>query len=156
MLAVVGVVLRWFSLSFVVPALIAVPATGSPAPFLLSGLATAAAGVALGRLAGRGGSEDEPLGLREAFLLLALLWLLVPAFGALPFLIGEVDQLGRPVDAYFEAVSGFTATGASVLADPERLDRAMQLWRQLSHWLGGMGIIVLAIAVLPRLRVGGR
>lgn len=152
----VGVLLRWISLSFAAPALVALLAAESPLPFLLSGLATAAAGAGLVGLARRRGRDEETLGVREGFLLVAVLWLLVPTFGALPFLIGGVDQLDRPVDAYFEAASGFTATGASVLTDVERLGRAMQFWRQLSHWLGGMGIIVLAIAVLPRLRVGGR
>jgi trk system potassium uptake protein TrkH len=90
------------------------------------------------------------------FLVVALVWLLVPAFGALPFLLGGAKQLRDPVDAYFESLSGFTATGATVLAHVEALGRGMLFWRQLTHWLGGMGIIILAIAVLPRLRVGGR
>jgi trk system potassium uptake protein len=74
----------------------------------------------------------------------------------LPFVLGDVDALSSPVDAYFEAISGFTATGATVLPDIESLDRSMLFWRQLTQWLGGMGIIILAIAVLPKLRVGGR
>ena len=53
-------------------------------------------------------------------------------------------------------MSGFTATGATCVTDVEELDRSMLFWRQLSHWLGGMGIIVLAVAILPRLRIGGR
>ena len=88
--------------------------------------------------------------------MVALIWLLVPAFGALPFVLGAVPQLSRPVDAYFEALSGFTATGATLVPKIEALPRSMLFWRQLSHWLGGMGIIILAVAVLPRLRVGGR
>ena len=60
------------------------------------------------------------------------------------------------MDAYFEAMSGFTTTGATVLAHVDTLGQDMLFWRQLMHWLGGMGIIILAIAVLPRLRVGGR
>ena len=67
-----------------------------------------------------------------------------------------MPQLSNPIDAYFEAVSGFTATGATRAADVEALDRSMLFWRQFSHWLGGMGIIVLAVAILPRLRIGGR
>lgn len=74
----------------------------------------------------------------------------------LPFLLGGVEQLSNPVDAYSESMSGFTATGATVLTHIEALGQAMQFWRQLTHWLGGMGVIILAIAVLPRLRVGGR
>ena len=74
----------------------------------------------------------------------------------LPYLFGGLSQLANPIDAFFESVSGFTATGATVLTDIEGIDRSMVFWRQFSHWLGGMGIIVLAIAVLPRLRIGGR
>ena len=80
----------------------------------------------------------------------------MPIFGALPFILDGGPQLSRPVDAYFEAVSGFTATGATLVPTIEELARSMLFWRQLSHWLGGMGIIVLAVAILPRLRIGGR
>jgi trk system potassium uptake protein len=80
----------------------------------------------------------------------------VPIFGSLPYILDGGPQLSRPVDAYFEAVSGFTATGATLVPDIEALDRAILFWRQLSHWLGGMGIIILAVAILPRLRIGGR
>ncbi len=76
--------------------------------------------------------------------------------GALPYLLSGEPQLDRPVDAYFEAMSGFTTTGASVLTDIAALDRSLLMWRQFTQWLGGMGIIVLALAVLPRLGVGGR
>ena len=65
-------------------------------------------------------------------------------------------QLRNPIDAYFEAMSGMTTTGASVLTDIPALNQSMAMWRQFSQWLGGMGIVVLALAILPRLRVGGR
>jgi trk system potassium uptake protein TrkH len=70
-------------------------------------------------------------------------------------LSGE-EQLASPVDALFESMSGFTTTGASVLTDIPALDNSLLMWRQFTQWLGGMGIIVLALAVLARLRVGGR
>jgi Trk-type K+ transport system membrane component len=60
------------------------------------------------------------------------------------------------VDALFEAMSGMTTTGSSVVADVSTLDKSLSMWRQFTQWFGGMGIIVLALAVLPRLRVGGR
>ena len=66
------------------------------------------------------------------------------------------SQLSHPVDAYFEGMSGFTTTGASVVTDFDEINRSLGIWRQFTQWLGGMGIIVLAIAVLPRLRIGGR
>ena len=62
----------------------------------------------------------------------------------------------EPVDALFEGMSGFSTTGATVVTNVDALDRSLLIWRQLSQWLGGMGIIVLALAVLPRLRIGGR
>ena len=114
----------------------------------------ALAGLALDQITGeKQGAAVTP---RESFLVVALIWLLVPIFGALPFILDGGPQLNRPVDAYFEAVSGFTATGATLVPHVEALARSMLFWRQLSHWLGGMGIIVLAVAILPRLRIGGR
>jgi trk system potassium uptake protein TrkH len=93
---------------------------------------------------------------REAFLVVALTWLASAFFVSLPYVLADEPQLGSPLNAYFEAMSGMTTTGASVLTDIEALDRSVAIWRQFSQWLGGMGIIVLAIAVLPRLAVGGR
>jgi hypothetical protein len=110
------------------------------------------AGIGLDRLT----PDNQPLRVREGFLVVALAWIVAPLFGALPFLLGGVAQLDRPLDAYFEAVSGLTATGATVVTDVDELGRGMLFWRQLTHWLGGMGIIVLALALLPRLRIGGR
>jgi trk system potassium uptake protein TrkH len=153
-LDLVGGVLTWVGVAFVVPAGVAVGYREPFWPFLAAGALTACVGLALDRLTAAG--KREQVGPREGFLVVALTWLLVPAFGCLPFLLAGVDQLSNPINAYFEAVSGFTATGATVLVDIEALDRSMLFWRQFSHWLGGMGIIVLAVAVLPRLRVGGR
>ncbi len=101
------------------------------------------------------GSRDS-VGVREGFLIVSLTWLLAAALGALPYILSGEDQISSPVDAYFEAMSGFTTTGATVLTDIEALPSSLLIWRQLTQWLGGMGIIVLALAVLPRLRVGGR
>jgi trk system potassium uptake protein len=151
-LGVVGALLAWFAVAFVAPAVVALAVGEPPWPFLVTGLAVAVTGLALKRLTG----QRPPLGVREAFLVVVAVWLVVPAFGALPFMLGHVPQLDHPVDAYFEAMSGFTATGATVLTDMSALGLDMLFWRQLTHWLGGLGIIVLALAVLPRLRIGGR
>src|SRR5690606_30238343 len=151
-LGVVGALLVWFALAFTVPAAVALGTGRPPWPFLAAGAATAVTALLLKRLTGR----RPPLGVREGFLVVVAVWLLVPAFGALPYVLGRVPQLDHPLDAYFEAMSGFTATGATVLTDVEALGPDMLFWRQLTHWLGGMGIIVLALAVLPRLRIGGR
>ena len=150
----VGGVLKYVGAAFLVPAVVAA-GYGEPVwPFLLAGGLTAAFGWVLDRTTGT--KTAELVGPREGFLVVALIWLLVPAFGSLPFVLADVPQLSNPVNAYFEAVSGFTASGATVVPDVETLDRSILLWRQLSHWLGGMGIIILAVAVLPRLRIGGR
>jgi trk system potassium uptake protein TrkH len=151
-LSFVSSVLKYLGAAFLFPAAVALGYSEPVWPFLAAGALTALTGVAGERLT----SAGHGLGPREGFLAVALTWLLVPAFGALPYLFGGVDQLANPVNAYFEAVSGFTATGATVLTDVEALDRSILMWRQFSHWVGGMGIIVLAVAVLPRLRVGGR
>ena len=74
-------------------------------------------------------------------------------FGCLPYLIsGSIPDL---TNAFFETMSGYTATGATILDDIEALPRSIILWRSLTHWMGGMGIIVLAIAILPLLGIGG-
>lgn len=150
----VGGVLKWIAPAFLLPAVVAVGYGESWWPFLAAGAITGLCGLALDQITGeKQGAAVTP---RESFLVVATIWVLVPVFGALPFVLGDVPQLERPVDAFFEAVSGFTATGSTLVADVEALPRSMLFWRQLSHWLGGMGIIVLAVAILPRLRIGGR
>jgi trk system potassium uptake protein TrkH len=151
-LNLVGALIRYLSLTFLFPAAIAVGYDEPAWPFLVAGLITAAAGSGLG-FATRG---KERVGAREGYLVVALVWLLVAAFGCLPYLFSGEDQLSHPVDAYFESMSGFSTTGASVLTDIEGLEHSLAMWRQFTQWLGGMGIIVLALVVLPRLRVGGR
>ena len=153
-LDLVGGVLKWLAPAFLLPAAVAV-GYGDPFwAFLVAGVITGLAGLALDQITGdKRGAAVTP---RESFLVVALIWLLVPIFGALPFILDGGPQLSRPIDAYFEAVSGFTATGATVVPDVEALTRSMLFWRQISHWLGGMGIIILAVAILPRLRIGGR
>lgn len=90
---------------------------------------------------------------REGFAIVTMAWTATALFGALPYLFSGV--LDDPVAAVFEAMSGFTTTGATVFADIEALPHGVLLWRSLTHWIGGMGIIVLVIAVLPYLGVGG-
>src|ERR671919_1867822 len=97
-----------------------------------------------------------PRAVRRATIVVAVIWLLVPLFGALPFVVAGEGTLSGPVNAYFESVSGFTATGATVVSDFDELSRSLGMWRQFTQWLGGMGIVILAIAILPQLRVGGR
>ncbi len=89
---------------------------------------------------------------RDGFLFVALAWVFSSALGALPFTLAGTMTY---VDAFFETISGFTTTGASILTDIEVLPRSLLLWRSTTHWLGGMGIVVLTVAILPLLGVGG-
>lgn len=101
---------------------------------------------------GRGVSEQ--IYWRESLIVAVLIWLVTPAIGALPFLFSHT--LSNPIHAYFEAVSGFTTTGASVIASVEEVDQALLFWRSFIQWLGGIGVVVLFIAILPLLGLGGK
>jgi len=94
-----------------------------------------------------------PFGSREALVIVSGGWLLAGVIGALPYV--ATGALPHFVDALFESVSGFSTTGASVIAEPENLPKSILFWRSTTHWLGGMGIIVLSVAVMPFLGVGG-
>ena len=98
--------------------------------------------------------DDKPyLTNREGFLFVTFTWLMATALGALPLVIsGCVPSY---VDAFYEIMSGFTTTGASILKDVEILPRSLLLWRSTTHWLGGMGIVVLTVAIFPLLGFGG-
>jgi trk system potassium uptake protein TrkH len=150
-LNLVGALIKWVSLAFLFPAVLAV-GYGDPVwPFLTAGGITAACGFGLERMT----AGKERIGAREGYLVISLLWLLIAVFGALPYLFA-VRQLARPTDALFESMSGFSTTSSSVLTDIPALTRSMLMWRQFTVWIGGVGIIVLFLAVLPRLRIGGR
>ncbi|HEX4746987.1 MAG TPA: TrkH family potassium uptake protein [Gaiellaceae bacterium] len=122
-------------------------------PFVVAGVVTSGLGYVLERWTADAAGR---VSVREGFLVVALTWLLAAAFASIPYLFEGGDQLSSPLDAYFEGMSGFTTTGASVVTDYDEINQSLGIWRQFTQWLGGMGIIVLAIAVLPRLRVGGR
>jgi len=119
------------------------------AAILLSAGITAGVGALLHRLTRL---RDE-LRVREALAAVSLAWVLLSLFGALPYLLsGSIPSF---TDAFFETVSGFTTTGATVLADIEALPRGVLFWRSMTHWMGGMGIIVFSLAILPLIGVGG-
>ncbi|WP_462136864.1 TrkH family potassium uptake protein [Candidatus Mycalebacterium sp.] len=104
-------------------------------------------------LATRGKGKTDEIERRDGFLIAVLFWVSASLLGSIPYLLYGVFP--NPVDALFESTAGFTTTGASVIHDIEVLPHGILLWRNLSQWLGGMGIVVLAIAVLPRLSIGG-
>lgn len=116
---------------------------------LLAGLMMRAAVLRVGR--------NLDLQARDGILLVGLVWTILPVFASLPLLV-YFAEVGTPLsftDGYFEAVSGLTTTGATVLSGLDRLPGSINLWRCLLQWLGGMGILVLAVAILPMLGVGG-
>ncbi|HDH58162.1 MAG TPA: TrkH family potassium uptake protein, partial [Bacteroidetes bacterium] len=99
-------------------------------------------------------SDPSPgIQIREGFAVVSLGWISMALFGALPFLIS--GAIPSPTDAIFEAMSGFTTTGASILTDIEAQPKCVLFWRSFTHWLGGMGIIVFSLAILPILGIGG-
>lgn len=95
----------------------------------------------------------EGLNIRQTFLLTVLVWVALPFFGSIPFVIGATNL--SFTNAFFEAMSGLTTTGATVLGGIEALPEGLKLWRGILQWLGGIGIIVVAMVFLPELRVGG-
>ncbi len=98
-------------------------------------------------------SVGHGLTIQQTFLLTTLIWIALPLFGALPFVLGEIGA--RPVDAFFEAMSGMTTTGSTVFSGLDDLPEGLLLWRSMLQWFGGVGIIVVAMVFLPELRVGG-
>ena len=117
--------------------------------FLMSLLITFGSGF-LFLLLGR--SSDNSLSRKDAYLLVTATWIIFSLFGMFPFLIhGSITNL---TDAYFETMSGFTTTGASIIDDVEVLPHGILFWRSLMQWIGGLGIVFFTIAILPSL-VGG-
>lgn len=110
-------------------------------------LCTALGCLAVGFLLGRRKVENKVFYAREGFVSVALAWILISVIGAIPFFAsGEIPHLA---DALFESVSGFTTTGASILTDVDALSHTAIFWRSFSHWIGGMGILVFIMAILP-------
>jgi trk system potassium uptake protein TrkH len=122
---------------------------GAAGAFLLSASITLIAGLALFASC----KSRKDLSVREGFAIVTFGWTFYALFGALPFLFS--GAIPSPLDAVFETMSGFTTTGSTILTDIEILPESVLLWRALTHWLGGMGIIVLSLAILPMLGVGG-
>ena len=148
---VVGILLTVLALGMCLPAL--VDTFGGHRDwqvFAVSAAVTLFAGVSM-TLASRSGGTR--INVRQAFMLTTMSWLALTAFAALPFAFCELDL--SYTDAFFEAMSGVTTTGATVITGLDRAPPGILLWRGILQWLGGIGIIVMAIAVLPMLRIGG-
>jgi trk/ktr system potassium uptake protein len=122
---------------------------GDAGAFFLSGTITLVVGWVVYMLT----RFDEEVTTREGFAIVTMAWTATAIFGGLPYLLS--GAITSPVAAVFEAMSGFTTTGATVFSEIEALPHGVLLWRSVTHWIGGMGIIVLVIAILPYLGVGG-
>ena len=150
-LLVVGVLLATLGCAMMLPALYEL-ALGEPdwVYFGASAIPTLFVGIGLA-IANRGRAENFTI--KQAFLMTNLAWISLAAFGALPFAFSQLQV--SYTDAFFEAMSGLTTTGATVLTNLDEAPSGILLWRGLLQWLGGLGIIVMAISVLPLLQVGG-
>ena len=146
-----AVLIILFGFGMLVPALVAVYyGSGHADEFLLAGLLVAMLGVLMMSWAG---DAPKQLSHKDGFLIVALAWVVLSVLGSIPFL--TTGTCKTVVDGLFESTSGLTTTGATVLAGLDTMPRAVLFWRSMQQWLGGMGIIVLAVAVMPLLGVGG-
>ncbi len=151
-LNIIGVLLFSFGLTMVFPLLVGLYYHDqSLIPLLESMVVTVIAGLTLYFVFRK--AKVEVINQREGMAIVAAGWTAVGLFGALPFYFG--DGYFTFTDAVFESVSGFTTTGASILSNIEGLSKGLLFWRSFIQWLGGMGIIVLSVAILPFLGVGG-
>ena len=150
-LALIGRLVVLFAVLLLVPLAFALSQDdAAKGAFLTAGGVTLATGLAMSLLTRRFRRELQP---RDGFLLVGLTWAVLPVFGALPLWLAVPDL--SVTDAYFEATSAFTATGATALAGLDTLPLSVNVWRCFMMFVGGLGIIVLAVAILPLLGVGG-
>jgi trk system potassium uptake protein TrkH len=153
--SLVGTVVKYLAATMLIPLVVGLVYGDDVLVFVASILLTVTVGVGLERL-----HSDTELHPREALLFVALSWLIVAVVGAVPYVLagwGTASTLAHPINALFESMSGFTTTGATVMGEIslDRHSHALMMWRQLTQWLGGMGIIVLMVAILPELAVNG-
>ena len=150
-LLVIGLLLIILSGGMIIPAAVDL-ALGNPdwAAFAASAAFTLFVGAATFMTARTG---EVTLNLRQAFLMTTLVWIVLPGFASVPFMVSEL-QLSF-TDAFFEAMSGITTTGATVITGLDTVPPGLLLWRAILQWLGGLGIIIMALTVLPMLKVGG-
>jgi len=147
----IGILVSLYGCSMMIPALVSVYYDASHVvEFLQAGSIVVVLGLLMMRY---GGKAPEQLSHRDGFLIVALAWLILSLLGAVPFwTTGTVTSV---VDALFESASGLTTTGATILSGLDNLPHSILFWRSMQQWLGGMGIIVLAVAVMPLLGIGG-
>lgn len=149
---VIGLLVAVLGLAMLAPLLVDLAEGRGHWPvFLESAVITILAGGLIALACSNG--VNEGLTIQQTFLLTTSVWVALPIFGSLPFILGATEA--RIVDAFFEAMSGLTTTGSTVLVGLETLPKGLLIWRGILQWLGGIGIIVVAMVFLPELRVGG-
>ena len=150
--SVLGPTLKWFSAVFLLPMAVALYHGEAVGPFFVP--------LAVSLVGGRGlewvGGDSE-LTLTDGFLLVTLTWVTVSLIGSVPYMMSGTGSFASPINAIFESFSGFSATGSTILLDIsiEKHGAGIMMWRQLTQWIAGMGILALAVAILPRLSAGG-
>ena len=141
---IVGKVLATEGLLLILPTIVGM-IYGEKATYAFA--VTAAICITVGMLMGRNKTKNQKFYALEGYVTVAISWIILSIFGSIPFIIsGEIPNV---YDALFETVSGFTTTGASVLSDVEALSQCTLFWRSFTHWIGGMGVLVFILAVLP-------
>lgn len=145
-LNLIGKLLVMFSVSFSLPTVVAIIYSETPVPFLTALFISLLFGLLLISVFRTESGEFESIRHKESFAVVALIWLFVSVIGSIPYVM-----CGIPIiDAFFESMSGFTTTGASVLT-PEKMSKSLLIWRSMTQWIGGLGIIVLFLAVFPNI-----
>ncbi len=152
-LHVIGTFLKFFGLLLLIPAICSlIYRDGDLYIFLLAPFLASTSGFILEKVF-KESKEIDSIDRKEAFLIAFLCWAVASVFGAIPYIL--ILDLSHPIDALFESISGFTTTGATILSDIESMPHGILFYRSFTQWLGGMGIIILGIAILPKLSVGG-
>ena len=147
-LNVLGGLLRFLGAIMIIPLLVSFYYGDPLYPFLVAVVITGLTGILLSHRY----KEPEEWKVKEGFAIVAFGWLAAAIFGSIPYMLDGIS----PINALFESMSGFTTTGATVLLDIEAHSRSILFWRGMTQWIGGMGIIMLFIAILPKLGVAGR
>lgn len=147
-LSILGNVVKYMVALLFVPLLIALYyGEGDAKSFLLTILIGAPIGFILSNIK----AEKKAIYAKEGFLIVGFAWIIISAIGALPFVIsGAIPSF---IDAFFETVSGFTTTGATILTAIEGLPKGILFWRSFTHWIGGMGFLIFMLALIPSLEV---
>lgn len=150
---IIGIVLAVIAISMVPSILVSLLYDDSSVymPFIWTMLAALLVG---GLLAKFCKEQTKQLKVRDGFLIVTLCWLISGMLGAIPFI--ATGSIPNPADAFFESCSGFSTTGSSILSDIEALPKGLLFWRSFTHWIGGMGILIFAIALMPSLGISGQ